>query len=54
MTKCKWFRKLVGGTWYRYNMTGQLPTCYGYWWTKTLLTPHRYYECTKMEMHKEW
>lgn len=54
MTKYKWFRKLIGGIWFRYDMTGQLPTCYGHWWTKKIEREHRYYECTQIENHKQW
>lgn len=54
MSKYRWFRRFIGGTWYRYDMTGQLPSCYGHWWTKKYLIPHRYYQKTDTEFHKEW
>lgn len=51
MKSFKWFRKWVGGNWYKYEMSGQLPGCYGSWWSTKLLTPHRYYNLVKTESY---
>lgn len=54
MSNYHFFRKFIGGTWFRYDMTGQLPGCYGHWWTKKQEPEHRYYKLTKTETYKEW
>jgi len=49
MKNFRWFRKYIGGDWFKYQMTGQLPGCWGSWWTIKKLPPHRYYELIKTE-----
>ena len=37
------YRAIRGGRWYKQTMTGELPGCFGSWWTRTPLFPHRYH-----------
>lgn len=43
-------RVVIGGKWYKQEMSGELPMCYGYWWTKEPLKPHRYHYTSKIEI----
>lgn len=31
----KLYRWLIGGTWYKFQLNGELPNCYGLFWTQT-------------------
>jgi hypothetical protein len=44
-------RYLIGGTWYKQTMSGELPNCYGSWWTKEPLKPHRFHYTEKIETY---
>lgn len=44
-----WYRKLTGGLWNYYEMTGELPGCYGGFWTQDRLPDNRYYYFKKGE-----
>jgi hypothetical protein len=44
-------RALIGGTWYKQAMSGELPHCYGSWWTKKPLKPHRFHYTVKIETY---
>lgn len=52
MKRFKWFRKLVGGKWFKYSMTGELPNCYGSWWQIGKRPIHRYCEIIADEKYK--
>ena len=43
------FRCIVGGVWYKQSMSGELPGCYGSWWTQHPHPPHRYHYTEKTE-----
>ena len=53
MSSLKLYRKLVGGIWYKYQMTGQLPGCYGSFWNNELWPSHRYYIVTSVEIYEK-
>ena len=36
-------RAVIGGTWCKQTMSGELPGCYGSWWTRNPLKPNRYH-----------
>ena len=42
-------RAIIGGTWYKQTMSGELPNCYGSWWTKNPIKPHRFHYTEKIE-----
>ena len=44
-------RAIIGGTWYKQTMSGELPNCYGSWWTKNPLKPHRFHYTEKIESY---
>ena len=54
MRNYKWFRKFIGGVWFKYEMTGELPGCYGHLWSKKIEPSHRYYIITEIEEHEQW
>lgn len=51
MERFKFYRRWKGGIWYKYEMTGQLPGCYGIFWSRIKLPTHRYYNLIKTETH---
>lgn len=30
----RFYRMLIGGKWYKHNMSGELPNCYGSFWAR--------------------
>lgn len=46
-------RGIIGGIWYKQTMSGELPGCYGSWWTKEPLKPHRYHYIEKIENYEK-
>ena len=46
MNNFKWYRKLCEGTWYKYQMTGQIP-CYGSFWSRKNMEDSRF--CIKVK-----
>lgn len=53
-SKFRWYRKMLGGLWYKYEFTGALPGLYGTMWTKEKLPPHRYYKFIRIEHHNDF
>jgi len=51
LSNFKFFRKLLYGKWYHYEMSGELPSCYGDFWTQTEIN-HRYVNLLKIEEYK--
>lgn len=49
LKNCRFYRAMRGGIWYKQTMSGELPGCYGSWWTKNPLTPNRYHYTEKTE-----
>ena len=45
----RFIRMLVGGKWYKQTMSGELPNCFGSWWTRQPLPKHRYHYIEKIE-----
>lgn len=46
-------RRLIGGKWYKQTMSGELPNCYGSWWTKHPHSPHRYHYIERIQLFKK-
>ena len=44
-------RDVIGGTWYKQTMSGELPGCYGSWGTRNPLKPNRYHYTEKVETY---
>ena len=44
-------RAVIGGTWHKQTMTGEMPNCYGSWWTRNPLKPHRFHYTEKIETY---
>jgi len=51
MSIFKLYRKYKGGIWYKQTLTGELPCCWGSWWTRKPHPPHRYYFTEKIEYY---
>jgi len=53
MEMFKWYRKLKGGTWYKYVFKSQIPLygSYGSYWSKTKFEPHPCYEIVLTETY---
>lgn len=49
LTYIQAYRALRGGKWYKQTMSGELPGCYGSWWTKYPLRDNRYHFIEKVE-----
>lgn len=47
----RWYRRWQGGTYYLYELAGQLPGCYGEFWSRELLPPHRYCRLVVLESY---
>jgi hypothetical protein len=47
--KLQIIRGIIGGVWYKQTMSGELPNCYGSWWTQSPLKPHIYHFTEKIE-----
>ncbi len=48
--KCKWYRKFIGGTWYKHENTFQLPGLwFDYFWTNRYGQINRYTKVTEVE-----
>ena len=45
-------RYIIGGIWYKQTMSGELPGCYGSWWTKEPLKPNRFHYTEKIENYE--
>jgi hypothetical protein len=43
------YRAIRGGKWFKHEMTGQLPGCYGSWWSRDKDHHPRYEAITKKE-----
>lgn len=52
MKNLKWYRWLCGGTWYKHTMTGELPGCYGSWWSREESHHPRYERIEKVEKYQ--
>lgn len=49
MSRFKIWRWMIGGIWYRHEMTGELPNCYGGWWSRDKEHHPRFEKITKIE-----
>ncbi len=51
MKNIKLYRFFCGGVWYRHEMTGELPGCYGSWWSRKYDHHPRYEAITEIEAY---
>lgn len=48
LSKFRWYRAYKGGNWYKHQMNGELPNCYGSFWA-TYGKINRYADIMKQE-----
>lgn len=53
MRRFKFFRRMCGGIWYKHEMTGQLPNCYGSWWSRKSSHHPRYEAIIETENYNQ-
>ena len=51
MSNFKFFRKLCGGIWFKHEMTGRIPGCYGSWWDTSFYHNPSYDRIVSIEVY---